>query len=210
VKYNKLVIFIIILSIVGTIIIYPYLPDIIPTHWGINGEVNGHGEKWVTFITASIPVFMYLLMYAVPFIDPKRENYRLHGSAYSHIAVAVISVIIAIHWLAIAVNFYKNLDLVLGMRIILGLLFIVIGKYIMQIRFNYFTGIKTPWTLANEYVWDKTHRKGGYGFMILGGIILATIFLNHTIGFVIMIAGVILLVVGTFAYSYVVFEKVKK
>ncbi|HCC06573.1 MAG TPA: hypothetical protein DEP72_00200 [Clostridiales bacterium] len=209
-KFNKYISILIFLSIIGNILVYPYLPDVIPVHWGINGEVNGHGEKWMSFITALLPLGMYLLAYLAPFIDPKRENYKLHATAYSYITIAVVIFLIILHWLTVAVNFYDNIDVVFSMRVIFGLLFVVLGKYMRQLKFNYFAGIRTPWTLASEEVWNKTHDLGGYVFMILGIIMLATIFLSHEIGFAIMMIGVIVLTLGLFIYSYFEFARIRK
>ncbi|HAN09055.1 MAG TPA: hypothetical protein DCP90_00395 [Clostridiales bacterium] len=208
-KFNKWILGIIFLSIIGTVLIYPYLPNQIPIHWGISGEIDGRGKKWMSFITALLPLGMYLLFYMVPFIDPKRENYKLHRKAYFYIVIAVVMFMIVLHWLTIAVNFYSNIDVVLCMRVMFGILFVVLGKYMRKLKFNYFAGIRTPWTLSNEVVWAKTHDVGGYGFMLLGLIMLVTIILNHEIGFAIMMIGVVGITLGLFVYSYIVFNRIK-
>lgn len=54
---------------------------------------------------------------------------------------------------------------------LLGAIFVVIGNVMGKIRPNYAIGIRTPWALADEHVWDKTHRFGGWAF-VAGGIVL--------------------------------------
>ena len=53
----------------------------------------------------------------------------------------------------------------------LGALFVVLGNYMPKMRRNFFVGIRTPWTLADEDVWFRTHRLGGVLFVI-GGVLL--------------------------------------
>lgn len=57
-----------------------------------------------------------------------------------------------------------------------GVLFIVVGNVFGKLRWNYTVGIRTPWTLADERVWDKTHRFGGWVFVIGGFVLLASTF----------------------------------
>lgn len=52
-----------------------------------------------------------------------------------------------------------------------GVLLLAIGNYLGKARQNGFIGVKTPWTLADATVWDKTHRFTGRG-MVLGGLVL--------------------------------------
>ncbi len=66
-------------------------------------------------------------------------------------------------------------------HILVGLLFIVIGNYLPQCKPNYFVGIKTPWTLSNEEVWRKTHRFSGKVFVVLGVIMILSIFCPRSV-----------------------------
>jgi len=49
---------------------------------------------------------------------------------------------------------------------------VLLGNVMGQVRHNYFVGIRTPWTLADEEVWRRTHRMGGRLF-VLGGLAIA-------------------------------------
>lgn len=52
------------------------LPDVVPTHWGADGQVNGWGPKSTVLIMAALPALMLILMAALPRIDPKHQNYE--------------------------------------------------------------------------------------------------------------------------------------
>jgi len=50
----------------------------------------------------------------------------------------------------------------------LGILFYYCGILIENAKRNWFIGIRTPWTLSNEKVWERTHKIGGKLFKIAG------------------------------------------
>jgi len=55
----------------------------------------------------------------------------------------------------------------------LGILFYLLGVVLGKAKRNWFVGIKTPWTLSSDKVWDKTHVLGGKLFKIAGVIAFA-------------------------------------
>lgn len=209
-KHNKLIWILIALSIIGTIAILPILPEQIPIHWNVTGEINDYGSKYVSLILASIPALIYLLMMYTPKIDPKKENYKKHLKAYSIIVATISITFIVIHWVTIlaALNIVTHVDFFI--KLMLGILFVILGNYTTQLRFNYFTGIKLPWTLASETVWKKTHRIGGIGFMIFGIVFVLTSFIRGSLSFIISMASLIILLLFTGFYSYIEYQKEMK
>ncbi|MHB1651786.1 MAG: SdpI family protein [Desulfitobacteriaceae bacterium] len=86
-------------------------------------------------------------------------------------------------------------------------MFIVLGNYMGRFRHNYFIGIRNPWTLANEPVWQKTHRLGGKLFVLVGVLGLISVFLNPMLRFGLFMGGVVALLVITTVYSYWIYRK---
>lgn len=208
-KNNKLLLLIILISIIGTIFVYNYLPDKIPQHWNIKGEVDRWGDRNSVFITALIPIALYLLLILVPKIDPKRNSYSKHKKAYSIFRVLIILFLIGIHWATILYSLGYKVNIKIITLTSIGILFIVLGNYMSQIRHNYMFGIRTPWTLANEEVWRKTHRLGGFIFICLGILSITVSLLDTIYGFTIFFASVILSVIWLFIYSYLQYKKIK-
>lgn len=204
---SKLTIYISIISFIATIIAFFYLPDSIPLHWSLDGSVDKVGPKWNVFITGSLPIMIYILLKALPKIDPKRENYKKHASAYSITVSVIIVFLILIHWLTIAVSLGVDLNVGLIVSLLVGVLFIILGNYMPQFRHNYFCGIKTPWTLANEDVWKRTHHFGGYVFIIIGFILIITSFFNNPIFGMISMGSVIISIILLFLYSYIEYKR---
>lgn len=210
VKKNKGILLLSILSLIATAIVYRYLPDTIAIHWNFKGEVDDYAGKWFVFITAALPIVLYTMFLVIPKIDPKRDSYEKHGKAYGIIKLITIVVLIIIHWISVFIALGYDLNIGLIVKLAVGILFIVIGNYMGQFRHNYFVGIKTPWTLANERVWKKTHRVGGFGFIVLGLVFIVGIFINSVIYSLITSVLVILLIVGLFLYSYLIYKKLQK
>jgi uncharacterized membrane protein len=141
---------IIMASILGTFIIYPNLPTLIPTHFNVAGEVDQMGAKWTVFITMLLPLIILGLMVFLPKIDPRKRSYDKFKKAYAVSAFILTLFIVGIHWMVIAYALGYTLYIPTVMKLVMGLLLVLIGNYLPQVRQNYFYGIKTPWTLADE------------------------------------------------------------
>lgn len=209
-KFKWWIILLAIASFAGTLLVYPMLPTTIATHWGFNGQVDGTGSRSVQLYIAALPLAMYILLVLIPRIDPRRENYTLHNKAYTIFEAVMVLFLVGLNWATIAYNLGVPVDIHKAVVIPMGILFIVIGNYMGQIRHNYFFGIRTPWTLANEEVWRKTHRLGGYLFTASGLLIVASAFLSGTYSFIITMGAVFLTTIVSVAYSYYVFMDLKK
>jgi uncharacterized membrane protein len=93
---------------------------------------------------------------------------------------------------------------------LVGILFIVIGNYMGKIRPNWFMGIRTPWTLSSEEVWNKTHRFGGRVFMAGGALMIIMGWLPLAWRGPLLVAMVVMILLGTVGYSYLLYAKENK
>jgi len=89
-----------------------------------------------------------------------------------------------------------------------GLFFIFTGIMIRHAKRNYMIGIRTPWTLHSDVVWDKTHQVGGIAFIIAGALTMLTVFIPQ-FAFPVMMVSVLLVAAGTIVYSYIVYRQVE-
>jgi uncharacterized membrane protein len=209
-KKNNWLLFIAVASFLGTVMIYSRLPDQMPIHWNTLGEVDNYGGKGFSLLMAVLPIAIYALMILLPKIDPRRENYAKHGKAYMMMQSGIVLLFVILNW--VTIGFALGYDLNVGrfVTIGIGVLFIVIGNYLSQIRHNYFVGIKNPWTLANEQVWKKTHRLGGIGFVVVGILLAASTYLGTKMMTPVIIGSVLVLVLGLNLYSYLVFRDLSR
>lgn len=197
------------LSIIVTGVVYPMLPNTIPTHWGINGEVNGWSHKSFAFFTACLPLIMYIFLIFLPKIDPKKESYEKHKKAYDVMIYVITLFLVALHWVTIVYALGVKVQVDMIVTIGVAILFMVLGNYMTQIRQNYFFGLKTPWTLANEEVWKKSNRVGGYGFIISGVLTLISLAFAPIVRFTVLILSCTISALYSVLYSYLEYRKIE-
>lgn len=149
--------------------IWEALPDKVPLHWNLRGEIDRWGSKnELLLIPFILPIPTYLLMTVVPYLDPKKKLELMGGKFQQLKFLITLSMsALAIFLLYIAKNqTAESLHLIFAL---LGLFFAGLGNFLQSIKPNYFIGIRTPWTLENDQVWRDTHRFAGI-IWIAGGI----------------------------------------
>ncbi|NPV26094.1 MAG: SdpI family protein [Firmicutes bacterium] len=204
---------IIVASVLVSILSYPYLPAQVPTHWGIAGTPDAYGSKLThsIFIPALI-IGIYLLFLALPYIDPKRANYEDFAGVYTILKIMILGFMLGVQMLTIEAVFAPEQRLAVNYLLaMLGVMFIVIGNYMAKIRPSWFVGIKTPWTLSNNEVWRRTHRVGGWGFVLFGLATLALAPFNQPkLQFLVFIGGALVASLGPIIYSYLLYRRLEQ
>lgn len=191
--------------------IYPYLPERVPSHWNLSGQVDGYSSKiqHVIFFPSMI-LGLYVLMAFAPIIDPRQDNYEKFRGVYEGFRWVMVRFLAILY--IVTTLFALGFPLSIGkiVRFSIGVLLIFIGNYFGKIRHNYTFGIKTPWTLANEEVWNKTHRVSGPLWVITGLIWMLSIFMGEKLSFVISMGILFFASCYGYIYSYILFKKLKQ
>jgi len=209
-KKTKIIIFLIIaLSFVVGFYFYSQMPEIMASHWNAEGKVDGYISKfWGLFLMPIISLAMALLLLLVPKIDPLKENIQKFRKYFDGVIVAIILFLFYLYLLTIFWNLGFRFNMIYAIIPPLAILFYCVGIMVENAKRNWFAGIRTPWTLSSEAVWDKTHKIGGKLFKIAALIALFGIFFGkYAIFFV--IGPVILVAIYTFIYSYFEYQKEK-
>ncbi len=190
------------------VIAWPHAPESIPIHWGISGEPDNYAGKFVGLFAAPlIALGVYILFLVLPRLDPRRENYPRFWNRYLFIRTAIIMVLTAIKTITFLWIMGINVNMNIAVFMIVGFLLIIIGNYMGKLRPTWFVGIRSPWTLSSEESWNKTHRLGGWLFVIIGlGMVIAAPF-QEKIAFYILIGIGAASVVFLFVYSYLVWKR---
>lgn len=186
---------------------YPQLPAQIPSHWNAAGEVDGYmGKFWGIFLAPFIMLAMALLFSLLPRIDPLKENYQRFRSYYNgfFVLLAVFFLVIQLQVILWSKGVQISPNVIFPIAV--GLLFFYIGILCEHAKRNWFIGIRTPWTLSNEKVWDKTHQLGGKLFKIAGVVAIIGAFFGK-LAFVFVIVPVLSAAVYTIIYSYFAYQK---
>ncbi|EMT40040.1 putative integral membrane protein [Thermoanaerobacter thermohydrosulfuricus WC1] len=197
---------IIILIWIFTFAIFGRLPAKIPMHWNISGQVDSFGPKHDIFILPSIITIIYFVMLYVPIIDPKRANYGKFAGAYRMIRAVVVIILSAVYFASAYSVLGYRIDVNRMGNLIIPFMLIGFGSVMGKLRHNYFVGIRTPWTLADEEVWNNTHQLAEKLWLIAGIIGLFASFFGGTWVTVFMFVLLITAVIVPIVYSYIIFK----
>ena len=154
--------------------VYGRLPAQIPTHFDLAGNPDDWTDRFPgAFLMPAITAGVYLLLFALRRIDPRRDHYERFEETYWIILNVIALVMAAFHVLMLGLALGWPIDMGRAVTITVGLLFAGLGNYLPRIRSNWWIGIRTPWTLESEAVWRETHRVGGWTFVAAGLALVA-------------------------------------
>ncbi|WP_124059047.1 SdpI family protein [Vaginisenegalia massiliensis] len=197
------------IALVVALYFYPSLPNQIATHFNFDGQVDEYGSKSYIFLAPAIILGMNLLGEVIKRIDPKHSNYQRFEPTYYWLFFLIGCLMLITQVMTILVA--NNIDVEVNkiMLASIAILFIGLGNIMPKIKHNFSTGIKTPWTIADERVWYLTHRLGGK-CMIGGGLVfLLGLLLPQTwLGYLFAVAMIIAVGIPTVA-SYFYFQRLQ-
>ena len=165
-------------QILIALVTYPFMPEIVPIHWNAAGQVNGYGPKWMaTFLFPAINLGTFLLVRLLLSLGPRlgSTNQRTNMMIVDRILAAVLLMLLIVQLTVTALIFHLPVDALFIISLALSGLFLYMGNYFGKLQRNFWAGIRTPWTLSNDTVWERTHRVGGWLFFASGliGIVLS-------------------------------------
>lgn len=200
--------YVIALAALMAVVVYPTLPDRVPTHWDARGNVDGYSSRLVgTFLLPVVMLALWGVMEVLPKIDPRRANYAKMRGAYALVVEATLTMLFVVHAIVLAMMLGAPFSLTRMMPALLGAMFIVIGNVLPQARSNWFFGIRTPWTMSNDRVWRRTHRIAGYLFVACGLLMVASAAFPVTVGFPIIFAGGLIAGFGSVIFSFIAWKQ---
>lgn len=210
-KIDLLCLIIILIPVVITITVYNKLPEQLATHFGTNGEADGFQGK-VTFLLLNslLLIGVPLLMKITRYIDPKKKNYEKFETTYDLFRLILTAFLSVMYITVLLFNLGYSVNIQMIILIGIGILFMFLGNYMSRIRFNYTIGIRTPWTLANEEVWRKTHRLGGPLWLTGGIAIIILAFVPGSIAFILLLIVIVIISIIPVFYSYLLFRNFDK
>lgn len=197
---------IILIPIVIGLILWDKLPDQVPVHWNMSGEVDDYATKTqAVFLMPLVLVAFQWICVLGTSLDPKKQNINDKMFTLVLWIIPIISLLCNSMVYATALGHKVSVEII--MPLFMGALFVIIGNYMPKCKQSYTMGIKLPWTLDDEENWNKTHRMAGFLWVIGGIVVMATAFLGaFWLFFIVLIPMVIVPTV----YSYLLYKKSKK
>lgn len=204
-------IFLIAFAVAFSISVFDNLPEQMASHWNTANQVDGYMSRfWGAFLTPVIAIAMLLLFLVIPQIDPLKANIAQFREYFNTFITLMVVFLVYIHILTLLWNLgYGKFNMGTAMMPALGLIFIFAGIMMRKAKRNFFIGIRTPWTLSNDRVWDETHRIGSTLFIISGILaLLGAFFADYALWLILvpLLGSTIFLLV----YSYVLYQRETK
>ena len=181
-------ILVILASFVVGIYFYPQMPDRFVSHWNAYGQPDGYMTKFLgLFLMPIISVVMFLMFLLIPKIDPLKENISLFRKYFDNFISLIMLFLFYLYLLTIFWNLGRKFNFIQLLVPAFAILFYYGGILISHAKRNWFIGIRTPWTLSSDNVWDKTHKLGGKLFKIAAVVsLVGLIFPEFALWFVLI------------------------
>jgi uncharacterized membrane protein len=190
--------------------LYPQMGTVMAIHWGPAGNADGFGGRFEgLFLLPIIALGATLLMLGLPLIDPLKYNIEKFRRDYNLFVVFMSAFFYYVHTLTILYNFGLTFSMTTFLMPAFALLLFFTGRMLKRARRNYFIGIRTPWTLSSDVVWDRTHRFGGTAFQVAGAFSLIGM-LFPPVAFLFLMVPMLTAAFLVIVYSYLVFRQEQK
>jgi uncharacterized membrane protein len=202
-----IVLSLIVSAVIAGAVLWNQLPDQVPSHWNMNDEIDGYVSRiWGVLLMPLIALGLFVLLSVVPNLDPLKANVAQFRETFNLFIIFIVGFLLYIHALtlmaALGTDFQMSSALLPG----IGLLFIFIGYLLRKAKRNFFIGIRTPWTLSSDSVWDKTHQLGSVLFMLSGACALLASLFGGMAAFAWMFVPLIGSTLFLVIYSYVLYR----
>lgn len=197
---------VILIPIILGLILWNKLPEQLPFHWDIHGNIdNWVGKTTAVFALPAALLALHWMCVLISSIDPKSANYSRKAFRIVLWICPVIGLVLSSLTYGTALGYSLRIEVI--MPLLMGLMFVVLGNLLPKMKQTYTLGIKLPWTLASEENWNKTHRFAGKLWVGAGLVIMATAFLGSFWIFIVIIG--LACIIPTI-YSYMLYRKQKE
>jgi uncharacterized membrane protein len=196
-------------SFIATAVLYDRLPASVPTHWNARGVADGFTPKpWGPFLLPLTMLGVFALLFVLPRIAPRGYRMERFQGAFEILQTAILGFLLVLTLLALLAGIGAPVPMDRAIYAATGLLLVVLGNFMGKLTKNFFVGIRTPWTLASDEVWLRTHRLGGKVFVLAGlGLLVSGLVGGGTVA---VFAAAVGAAVGVpVLYSYVLYRRIE-
>ncbi|GGY77880.1 SdpI family protein [Pseudoduganella plicata] len=192
-----------------TAYVYAQLPEVVPIHWNLKGEIDAYGPRWHVWLSGPLLIVAILgLRGLLPWLSPKGFSIEAFAATFDHLITILVIVFASIQVTVLAAVWHGDLDI--G-RMLMGITFmslILIGNPMGKVRRNFFVGIRTPWTLASEKVWYATHRLGGK--VLVGTGLAGLLAVLADVGQALLLALLVIMPLWPVIYSLLLYKRLER
>jgi|APHM01.1.fsa_nt_gi Predicted integral membrane protein len=178
------------------------LPEQIAIHFGPAGQPDGYvGRTIAVVVLPAVQALLVGVFAVLPRIDPLGENIEKFGHAYDVLALSTVGFVGYSHVVVLLWNAGYAFSVAQALAPAVAVLYYTVGAVLERAEQNWFVGIRNPWTLSDEQVWEDTHVIGGSLFKLISvPALVGAVLPRYTVALIAVPAVVV--AVGTAAYSY--------
>ncbi|HXU13090.1 MAG TPA: DUF1648 domain-containing protein [Candidatus Binatia bacterium] len=207
--YYVVAVMLVVAALGVSMVFSPRLPDTVPIHWNIHGEIDGYGPKaQALFLMPAIMLGMIGLFRILQSLSPRHFEVDSFRATYLYIMVLVVGFFGYFHG---AILWSARTGTVNPTRTVFGGIFLLLaflGNVLGRVRRNFWIGVRTPWTLASERVWNDTHRLAARLFFGVGLLGAVAVFLGVPVIASLVIFSTIIMV--PVVYSLVLYKRLER
>lgn len=198
-------------AVIAGVLFWDQLPEQMASHWNENDEVDGYMSKfWGVWMMPLITLGMFALFLVIPNIDPLKANIAQFRGVFNLFILLMTAFMLYVHGLTLAWSLGYQFRMSAAMLPFMGILFIFVGYMLRQAKRNWFIGIRTPWTLSSDTVWDKTHQLGSWLFIASGVFAFLGAFFGGTIAMYLTLIPTLGSALFVVVYSFVLYQREMK
>ena len=217
------------IPLIGTAIVLPFLPENIPMHYDMAGNIDRIGSKYESLIFPVLFLLLTLVMHLlVKYFEKKafaaadekeRANAKTNANVIGIVGVSMAVLYTIMHGFivygsyrdAISSAAKQAVDIGKVSTILMGIMFIVLGNFMTKTRTNQIVGFRLRWSMYNDTTWWKTNRFGAIAMMAAGvlTILLALIMKNSFVAAMSAIGSLLLATTATVIYAYKIYMQEK-
>lgn len=200
------------IAVIAGLLLWNQLPEQMASHWNANDQVDGTMSRfWGVWMMPLMTLGIFALLILVPSIDPLKANIAGFRGIFNLFIVFMTAFMLSVHGLTLAWSLGYKFRMSAALLPFMGILFIFIGYMLKQAKRNFFIGIRTPWTLSSDSVWDKTHQLGSVLFMASGVLtFIGGFFLGGEAAIWLILLPLLVSTLFLVVYSYVLYRNETK
>ena len=177
----------------------------------MSGEANGFSSRELgAWLMPMIMFGVWVFMRVLPRLDPLRENYKRFENTYLAIITIVLVFLGLLHVMVLGIALGWPISMGRVVPLMLGALFVALGLLLPRAQRNWFVGIRTPWTLSSDKVWERTHKLGGWLFVAAGLVLMLASFARPDALMPVLVATITIASGVPLIYSLVLYLNEKK
>lgn len=197
------------IPIIFGVFVYDKLPEQVAIHWNAVGNADGYANK--IFAVILLPVILAIVNVVLQMFvynDPKRKNISKKMAVLTIWTIPFVAIVMQSMTLLIALGVEINIAVLTPLAI--GAILMIMGNYMPKCKMNYTVGIRLPWTLANEDVWNKTHRLAGFIYVLSGMVIIINTLLLWVEWLLLIIVMIVFTAAVPTIYAFILYKKLNK